>query len=58
LNDELNVVAFDPTLAARLVGDFDRDRANAKRIDLESWRARPIHIRAREKAWSLFSEVF
>jgi cardiolipin synthase len=58
LNDELNVVAFDRGLAARLASDFERDRQRSTRIDLEQWRSRPIHIRAREKAWNLFGEIF
>ena len=58
LNDELNVAAFDPTLAARLTADFERDRGRALRIELDRWRDRPIYIRAREKGWSLFGEIF
>jgi cardiolipin synthase len=58
LNDELNVVVFDRDLAARLGEDFERDIRHSKRLDLETWRSRPLHIRAREKTWSLFGEVF
>jgi cardiolipin synthase len=58
LNDELNVVAFDRGLAARLREDFERDLTKSKTLDLQSWRSRPLLIRAREKAWSLFGEVF
>jgi cardiolipin synthase len=58
LNDELNVVVFDRGVAARLREDFERDLGHAKKLDLDSWRSRPLHIRAREKAWSLFGEVF
>jgi cardiolipin synthase len=58
LNDELNVVVFDGDLAARLREDFERDIRQSKRLDLETWRSRPLHIRAREKTWSLFGEVF
>lgn len=58
LNDELNVVAFDRGLAARLTADFERDITRSKRIVLEEWRSRPVHIRARERAWNLFGEVF
>jgi cardiolipin synthase A/B len=58
LNDELNVVVFDRGLASRLRQDFERDVQRSKRLDLESWRSRPLHIRAREKTWSLFGEVF
>jgi cardiolipin synthase len=58
LNDELNVAAFDPMLAARLTADFERDRGRALRIELDRWRDRPFFIRAREKGWSLFGEIF
>jgi hypothetical protein len=30
----------------------------SERLDLEEWRTRPLHIRAREKLWSFFGEVF
>ena len=58
LNDELNVVAFDAGLAARLTADFERDITRSQRIALDEWRSRPLHIRAREQAWNLFGEVF
>jgi cardiolipin synthase len=58
LNDELNVAVFDRGLAARLLVDVERDLTHSERLDLESWRARPPHIRAREKLWSVFGEVF
>ena len=58
LNDELNVAVFEPSLAARLLEDFERDLKKTKKIDLESWRSRPIHIRGREQLWSFFGEVF
>jgi cardiolipin synthase A/B len=58
LNDELNVVVFDSGLASRLRQDFERDVQQSKHLDLESWRSRPLHIRTREKTWSLFGEVF
>jgi cardiolipin synthase len=58
LNDELNVVVFDRAVASRLREDFEHDLQRSKRLDLEAWRSRPLHIRAREKTWSLFGEVF
>ncbi len=58
LNDELNVVLFDRGVAARLRQDFERDLAQSARLNVEEWRSRPPHIRAREKAWSLFGEIF
>jgi cardiolipin synthase len=58
LNDELNVAVFDRPLAARLLDDFERDLKVSKRLDLDEWRSRPLHIRGREKLWSFFGEVF
>jgi cardiolipin synthase len=58
LNDELNVAVFDRQLAARLTADFERDLMESKRLELSSWRSRPFHIRARERAWSYFGELF
>ena len=58
LNDELNIAVFDRTVAERLTSDFERDLKNSKRLSLEEWRSRPLHIRGREKMWSLFGEVF
>ena len=58
LNDELNVAVFDRELATRLLADFDTDVRRSKKLDLQEWRSRPIHIRGREKLWSLFGEIF
>jgi len=58
LNDELNVAVFDRTVASRLLADFETDLTKSRKLDLESWRSRPFHIRGREKFWSLFGEVF
>jgi len=58
LNDELNVAVFDRGVASRLREDFERDLRRSTRLRLETWRSRPLHIRAREKTWSLFGEVF
>ena len=58
LNDELNVAVFDRAVASRLLADFEKDVTKSTRLDLETWRSRPLHIRGREKLWSLFGEVF
>jgi cardiolipin synthase len=58
LNDEMNVVAFEKELAARLTQDFEQDLRHAQKLELETWRSRPLHIRGREKMWSLFGEIF
>jgi cardiolipin synthase len=58
LNDELNIAVFDRTLASRLLEDFERDLTASSGLELDAWRARPAHVRAREKLWSFFGEVF
>jgi cardiolipin synthase len=58
LNDELNVAIFDRALAARLAQDFENDLKQSKKLELESWRSRPITEKARDWAWSYFGEVF
>lgn len=57
-NEELVTLARSTDLAARLTLDFEQDLRSSKRLDLEEWRTRPIHIRGREKLWQLFGEVF
>jgi len=58
LNDELNIALFDKGVAARLRADFEQDLTRSSKLELTRWRARPPHIRAREKLWSLFGEIF
>src|SRR6185295_7729434 len=58
LNDELNVVVFDRGLASRLLQDFDQDLTKSKKLELDSWRSRPMLEKTRDWAWSYFGEVF
>ena len=58
LNDELNAAVFDTGLAARIAADIEQDLRRARKLELDEWRSRPIHIRGREKMWSFFGEVF
>jgi len=58
LNDEMNVAATDPGLAARFLQDFEGDLTVSKKLDLDSWRSRPLDERARDRLWSYFGEVF
>ena len=48
LNDELNVVAYDPGFAAQLERVFEDDLRYARRVDLEAWRDRGIKGRMLE----------
>jgi cardiolipin synthase len=58
LNDELNVGVTSPSLAARLLEDFEGDLKASKRIDLAAWRNRSLLQKAREHFWNAFGEVF
>ena len=58
LNDELNVAVADRGLASRFLEDFERDLTRAQRLDLDTWRKRPIVDKARETFWSFFGELF
>ena len=42
----------------RLLQDFEQDLGRSTRLELQTWRSRPLFVRAREKAWSLFGELF
>jgi len=46
LNDEVNMAVMDPSLAARLLEDFDRDLSASRRIDYGEWARRPAGERA------------
>jgi cardiolipin synthase len=42
INDEVNLAALDPHVAATLTANFDDDVAHAARIDLETWERRSV----------------
>jgi cardiolipin synthase len=46
LNDEVNIVLVDNTLAARLAVDFERDCASSRAITYAQWRDRPLSEKA------------
>ncbi len=48
LNDEVNLAAFDETLAARISEDFARDRTESRPVAYDQWRRRSIFERAHE----------
>jgi cardiolipin synthase len=58
LNDELNVTVSSREVAARLLKDMEEDLGNSRRLDLEAWRDRSLLMKARERFWSVFGEVF
>jgi cardiolipin synthase len=48
LNDEVNVIVYDATVARRLESIFHEDLQHARRIDYEAWRGRGIGDRVFE----------
>ena len=48
INDEVNLVAFDPRLADRLEEDFARDLAASRRVTYRRWYRRPMFDRMHE----------
>jgi cardiolipin synthase len=48
LNDELNLVVCDPTLATRLKEDFQNDLQCSRAISYSEWQQRPLFERAHE----------
>ena len=58
LNDELNVTVSSRDVAARLLTDMEEDLGNSHRLDLAAWRNRSLLMKARERFWSAFGEVF
>jgi cardiolipin synthase len=48
LNDEVNLAAYGPELAARLEEDFARDLAFSRNVTYGNWRRRPLFERGHE----------
>jgi cardiolipin synthase len=53
LNDELNISFRDPGVVAELEKHFLADLEDARELNLATWRARPLAMRARELASAL-----
>ena len=58
LNDELNIAVADRDLGTRFLQDFEEDLKRSQRLDLDTWRKRPVSAKALETFWSFFGEVF
>lgn len=58
LNDELNVAVTNRDLAARFLTDFENDLKSSQRLDLATWRKRPLLSKVREHFWASFGEIF
>ncbi len=48
LNDEVNVAALDPALAARITADFEKDMAASHHVSCDEWKHRPLWQRGME----------
>ena len=56
INDEISLVIHDEAIARELEETFERDLKDAKAVDLEQWKKRPILHKARDFVWFLFNE--
>ncbi len=54
LDDEVNLVVFDPTFASELDRDFEDDLTRSEQIDLERWTDRCLPQRLMERTMHLF----
>ena len=54
INDESNINVFDATFVARMIADFERDKAQSKRIQLSDLKKTPWHKRFFEQFTLLF----
>ena len=58
LDDEVNLVVFDPEIVRQLDDHFDDDLSRAEPIDLERWEDRSLVQRAKEAATELVERNF
>jgi cardiolipin synthase A/B len=56
INDEISLVIHDEGVARELEETFERDLKDAKAVDLEQWKKRPVTHKMRDLAWFLFNE--
>lgn len=56
LNQEVDLVIFDPEVVAELDGDFEEDLTRSRRLTLGQWRERGAAQRAAETATGLFDD--
>ncbi|MGI9591687.1 MAG: phospholipase D-like domain-containing protein, partial [Myxococcota bacterium] len=54
-NYELNLLVVDPTTGHGMHAMFERDLANARRLELASWQQRPRWQRQAEAAARIFA---
>jgi cardiolipin synthase A/B len=56
INDEISLVIHDERLARELEETFERDLKDAKAVNLEEWKKRPVTHKMRDMIWFLFNE--
>jgi cardiolipin synthase len=54
INDEVNLAARDPGLAARLTSDFENDLTQSRRVTYADWKRRPVWERVFESVGWFF----
>jgi cardiolipin synthase A/B len=54
INDEVNLAARDPGLAARLTSDFENDLTQSRRVTYQDWKRRPLWERVFESVGWFF----
>jgi cardiolipin synthase len=54
LNDEINVAVLDPQIANRLIGDFEEDAGQSRKVTFEDWKKRPLSERLMEMVGWVF----
>ncbi|MCB9201776.1 MAG: cardiolipin synthase [Flavobacteriales bacterium] len=57
LNFEVNATVYDDKLAKEMKQNFENDLKNSEKINLESWKSRPLYIKALEKIAHLCSPL-
>jgi cardiolipin synthase len=56
INDEISLVLHDEKLARELEETFERDLKDARAVDLDQWKKRPVTHKMRDLLWFLFNE--
>ncbi|HWN95701.1 MAG TPA: phospholipase D-like domain-containing protein, partial [Methylomirabilota bacterium] len=58
INDESNINVLDPEVAARLIADFERDKAQSKRMTYRKYKKTAWYLRAMDNFAGLFRSQF
>jgi cardiolipin synthase len=58
INDESNINVLDAEVARRLIADFERDKAQSKRMTQRKYKRTPWYLRALDSFSGLFRSQF